>query len=80
MKVLILGTTGMLGRAVIEKGFIKLKNFRNIQNKLAYPYYLTPKGMEENGDGLQSVPFNQNKEFTSKWNEVEGKKIFEVIV
>jgi hypothetical protein len=29
---------------------------------------------------LVAFNFNQNKEFTNKWNEVEGKKIFEVLV
>ncbi len=29
---------------------------------------------------LVAFNFNKNKEFTNKWNEVEGKKIFEVIV
>ena len=29
---------------------------------------------------LVAFNFNKNKEFTSAWNEVEGKKIFEVIV
>ena len=29
---------------------------------------------------LVAFNFNKNKEFTTKWNEVEGKKIFEVIV
>ena len=30
-----------------EKGFIKAYNFKNSKNKIAYLYYLTPKGFEE---------------------------------
>jgi EPS-associated MarR family transcriptional regulator len=30
--------------ALIEKGFIKAKNFKNSKNKLAYSYILTPSG------------------------------------
>jgi EPS-associated MarR family transcriptional regulator len=31
-------------RALLEKGLLKVRNFRNSSNKLAYAYYLTPKG------------------------------------
>jgi EPS-associated MarR family transcriptional regulator len=34
-------------RALLEKGLVKVRNFRNSSNKLAYAYYLTPKGAEE---------------------------------
>lgn len=42
-----LGKANFCIRALIEKGLIKANNFRNSQNKKAYFYYLTPKGMEE---------------------------------
>lgn len=44
---LSLGKTNYCLRALIEKGFIKATNFRNSQNKVAYAYLLTPRGMEE---------------------------------
>ena len=31
-------------RALIEKGWVKVKNFRRSDNKLAYAYVLTPSG------------------------------------
>lgn len=34
-------------KGLIEKGWVKAKNFRNSENKLAYAYLLTPHGMEE---------------------------------
>ncbi|MBK8397927.1 MAG: hypothetical protein IPL26_22155 [Leptospiraceae bacterium] len=34
----------------------------------------------QNNGYLVAFNFNQNKEFTSKWNDVNGKKIFEVVV
>ncbi|HSP16255.1 MAG TPA: MarR family EPS-associated transcriptional regulator [Thermoanaerobaculia bacterium] len=34
-------------RALIEKGWVKMRNFRKSANKLAYAYFLTPKGIEE---------------------------------
>src|SRR5258706_293999 len=30
-------------RALIEKGWLKMRNFRNSKNKLAYAYAVTPK-------------------------------------
>lgn len=44
---LSLGKTNYCLRALIEKGFIKANNFRNNQNKVAYVYVLTPRGIEE---------------------------------
>ena len=32
--------------ALIDKGWVKVRNFRNSQNKLGYAYLLTPRGIE----------------------------------
>ena len=32
--------------ALIDKGWVTVRNFRNSQNKLAYAYLLTPRGIE----------------------------------
>lgn len=42
-----LGKANYCLKALIEKGVLKASNFRNSQNKLAYLYKLTPKGIEE---------------------------------
>ncbi len=34
-------------RALVEKGLLKINNFRRAKNKLSYAYVLTPKGIEE---------------------------------
>ena len=34
-------------RALVDKGFVKVNNFRQSDNKLAYAYLLTPRGIEE---------------------------------
>ena len=34
-------------RALIERGLLKVRNFKNAKHKLAYAYHLTPKGLEE---------------------------------
>jgi len=41
---LSLGKTNYCLRALAEKGWIKVQNFRNSDNKLAYAYVLTPSG------------------------------------
>jgi len=44
---LSLGKTNFLMRAVINRGLVKVQNFKNSQNKNAYLYFLTPRGVEE---------------------------------
>jgi EPS-associated MarR family transcriptional regulator len=42
-----LGRVNFCLQALIEKGLIKVNNFRNSSNKRAYLYLLTPRGIEE---------------------------------
>ncbi len=42
-----LGSVNYLLSALIEKGLVKARNFRNARNKLAYAYMLTPQGAAE---------------------------------
>jgi len=42
-----LGKVNYCVKSLIEKGFIKVNNFRNSKNKIQYSYLLTPKGLEE---------------------------------
>lgn len=42
-----LGGVNYCLRALIGKGLIKIENFRNSHNKLAYLYVLTPQGIAE---------------------------------
>ena len=39
-----LGSIHYCINALVEKGYVKAKNFKNAQNKLAYAYILTPSG------------------------------------
>ncbi|MFC1674274.1 MarR family EPS-associated transcriptional regulator [Candidatus Omnitrophota bacterium] len=41
-----LGKVNFLINALIEKGIIEAKNFKNAKNKLAYMYLLTPHGIK----------------------------------
>lgn len=42
-----LGKTNYCLRALVDRGLVKARNFKSSQNKKAYAYYLTPKGLEE---------------------------------
>lgn len=41
-----LGKVNFCLNALVEKGSLKVNNFRNSSNKLAYAYILTPQGIE----------------------------------
>ena len=40
-----LGKTNYCLKALIDKGWLKARNFKNSNNKIAYAYVLTPKGL-----------------------------------
>ncbi len=42
-----LGKANFCIKALVNKGLIKAKNFKNSENKWAYSYMLTPQGLEE---------------------------------
>src|SRR6476661_1462336 len=44
---LSVGKTHYVLHALLDKGLLKIENFRRSDNKLAYAYLLTPKGMKE---------------------------------
>ncbi|AOP35973.1 MarR family EPS-associated transcriptional regulator [Leptospira tipperaryensis] len=42
-----LGKVNYCLKALMDKGWVKARNFKNSKNKLAYAYFLTPMGIEE---------------------------------
>jgi EPS-associated MarR family transcriptional regulator len=54
-----LGTVNYCLRALIEKGWVKVTNFKNSRNKAGYMYLLTPRGVEQKG--RMTVQFLQRK-------------------
>ncbi len=42
-----LGKANYCLKAIIDRGWVKVTNFRNNPNKKAYAYLLTPRGIEE---------------------------------
>lgn len=44
-----LGKANFCLHALVDKGHVKVQNFRNNENKLSYTYLLTPSGMAAKG-------------------------------
>jgi EPS-associated MarR family transcriptional regulator len=42
-----LGQVNYILKSLLDKGFVKISNFKHSQNKIGYAYFLTPKGIEE---------------------------------
>ena len=58
-------------QGLIEKGWVKAKNFRNSENKLAYAYLLTPKGIEEKARVTVSFLKYRMKQYEAMEKEIE---------
>lgn len=66
-----LGKVNFCLNALVEKGFLKVNNFRNSENKLAYAYLLTPQGVDQKA--RMTVEFLQIKlrEYECLRSEIE---------
>jgi EPS-associated MarR family transcriptional regulator len=60
--------------ALIEKGSVKIKNFRKAKRKIAYAYVLTPKGIEENLDLTIRFLNRKIEEYNALFAEIEEIK------
>ncbi|MEI6154129.1 MAG: MarR family EPS-associated transcriptional regulator [Deltaproteobacteria bacterium] len=56
---LSLGSVNYIIKALIQKGYVKAKSFKNSNNKIGYMYILTPEGMKEKMN--QTETFMQRK-------------------
>ena len=57
--------------ALVEKGLVKIGNFRKAQNKLAYAYLLTPSGIEEKARVTVSFLHRKMREYMELETEIE---------
>ena len=69
-----LGKVNYCLKSLIEKGFIKVNNFRNSNNKTQYSYLLTPKGIEEKAKLTLDFIRIKTQEYDRLKQEVEGLK------
>lgn len=60
-----LGKANFCLKALIEVGLLKVTNFRNSKNKLAYMYLLTPTGVEEKAKITLRFLKNKMQEYES---------------
>ena len=66
-----LGKTNYCLRALIDKGWIKARNFKNSNNKAAYFYKLTPKGIAEKAKVTQTFLARKETEYKAMEQEIE---------
>ena len=67
-----LGKTNYCLKALVDKGWVKAKNFKNSQNKLAYAYLLTPKGIDEKARLTLSFLERKRQEYEALKKEIEA--------
>lgn len=67
-----LGKVNYCLHALIDKGLVKANNFRRSDNKLAYAYVLTPKGIEEKSRLTQAFLRRKLDEFEALSQEIKA--------
>ena len=69
-----LGKVNFCLNALIAKGCLKVNNFRNSDNKLAYAYLLTPHGIEEKARMTVAFLKYKTQEYERLRAEIEDLK------
>ena len=69
-----LGKTNYCICALVEKGLIKVKNFKNSKRKMAYVYLLTPEGVAEKAVLTQRFLKRKMEEYEVLKAEIEELK------
>ncbi len=69
-----LGKTNYCMRALLDKGLIKMQNFRNSENKLGYAYLLTPAGIAAKTDLTRRFLKIKVREYEILRREIEELK------
>jgi len=62
-------------RALIEKGLIKVHNFKESQTKLSYTYLLTPSGVMEKSALTKAFLARKMQEFDALKAEIEALQV-----
>jgi EPS-associated MarR family transcriptional regulator len=68
------GKTNFCLRALLDRGLVKVRNFRDSRNKMAYAYYLTPKGAQEKVRATTLFLQRRLKEYQEIEREIEQLK------
>ena len=67
-----LGKTNYIINALIDKGWIKLKNFKRSDKKLGYSYLLTTQGIAEKAMLAQKKKKKKSDEYNKLKEEIEN--------
>jgi EPS-associated MarR family transcriptional regulator len=62
-------------RALIDKGLIKVNNFKRSETKLAYAYLLTPRGLTEKSSLTKAFLARKMQEFDALKKEIEALQL-----
>ena len=68
---LSLGKTNYVLHALIDKGLMKLSNFKRSDNKVGYLYLLTPEGVEEKSILAQNFLKRKSDQYNKLKKEIE---------
>jgi len=68
---LSLGKTNYVIRALVDKGWVKLSNFKRSDNKVGYVYLLTPEGVTEKSILAQNFLIRKSEEYNRLKEEIE---------
>jgi EPS-associated MarR family transcriptional regulator len=68
---LSLGKVNFCMKALVEKGWVKVRNFKNSKNKIAYLYNLTPTGIEGKARLTINFLYRKMKEYDELKQEIE---------
>ncbi|NKI36422.1 MarR family EPS-associated transcriptional regulator [Wenzhouxiangella sp. XN79A] len=66
-----LGRTNYCLRALIDKGWVKARNFKNSKNKAAYMYNLTPSGIAAKAQVARAFLAKKQAEYEALEQEIE---------
>jgi len=72
---LSLGKANFLVRALLDKGLVKIQNFRRSDNKMAYAYQLTPRGVAERVRLTRAFLARKELEFELLKTEIQSLQI-----
>ena len=69
-----LGKANYVLKALLEKGFVKVQNFRNSQSRRGYAYLLTPEGMVAKAELTRLFLTRKIEEYDALRLEIERLK------
>ena len=67
-----LGATNFVLRALLDKGAIKVRNFRGSTQKASYAYVLTPRGLAEKATLTARFLMRKREEYEALRAEIEA--------